>query len=181
MKGHIFNLLEQFIVETAGVEVYDEIHESCNFSGNGVFARPGNYPDADLRELVNKTVAQLGMTTEQAHLAFGEWIFPHLAKLVPSELVDVGHPKPFLMTLNEIHEVELKKLWSDAEPPRFHCVDTGPDSMTFTYDSPRQMFDLVDGVLESVAAYYSVPIRWEKKFHEGDAGHRICQFDLIFG
>ena len=180
MKGHIFNLLERFIVETAGAGACEKILDSCEFEGNGVFVRPGNYPDSDLVELVNETVDQLGLTVEQAHLAFGEWIFPHLAKLVPSEMVDVGHPKKFLMTLNEIHEVELKKLWPDAEPPKFYCEDMGPDSMTFTYDSPRQMFDLVDGVLKSVAKYYSVPIRWEKKFREGDAGYRVCQFDLVF-
>ena len=181
MKGHIFNLFEQFIVETAGAEVYDEIYDRCEFQSDGVFVRPGNYPDADLVELVDRAMDHLGLTAQQGHFEFGEWIFPHLTRLVPGDVVDVGHPKSFLMKLDEIHQVELKKLWPDAQPPKFSCEDTGPDSMAFTYDSPRQMFVLIDGVLRSVANYYSIPMRWKKTFRDSEAGHLTCRFDVTFG
>ena len=181
MKGHIFNLFEQFIVEAAGAEAYERIHESCEFQGSGVFVRPGNYPDADLFELVDKALKHLGLTAREGHVAFGKWVFPHLAELAPHEAADVKHPKTLLMKLDDIHHVELKKLWPDARPPQFRCEDTGPNSMSFTYDSPREMFDLVDGVLQGVESYYSVPLRWEKSFRDSEAGHRLCRFDLTFG
>ena len=162
MKGHIFNLLENFIIETAGDAAFEKVYNNCKFEGEGIFIRPGNYPDADLFELVNQTVSHLEITHQQAHRSFGKWMFKHLAKLVPEPMVKVEHPKTFLMQLNQIHEVELKKLWPDAFPPRFECEDTGANTMRFTYDSPRQLFDLVDGVLEGVAEYYSAPMTWSK-------------------
>jgi hypothetical protein len=181
MKGHIFNLLETFVVEATDVATYEEIHASCTFQGDGVFLRPGKYPDADLLELVDKTVAKLGMTTSEAYRAFGRWIFPHLAELVPKEMVAKPHPKDFLMTLDAIHRVELKKLWPDAEPPGFRCLDIDPERMLITYNSPREMFALVEGVLESVADYYGVPIEFSVNYRTASAGHRIADYQLRFG
>lgn len=181
MKGHIFNLLEQFIEETAGPDVMDEIYQACQFSSDGVFVRPGTYPDEDLAEIVTHTVDRLGLTVAQAHQAFGSWIFPHLSALVPEDMVKRDHPKEFLMDLGPIHEVELKKLWPDAVPPEFECEDTGPDTMRIRYDSPRQMFDLLEGVLGSVEEYYGVPITFERNLTDGPDGYSIADYDLTFG
>ncbi len=181
MKGHIFNLLETFIIEATDVATYEEIHAACSFRSDGLFLRPARYPDEDLLELVDKTVARLGMTKPEAYRAFGVWIFPHLVELVPADMVDKPHPKDFLLTLDEIHQVELKKLWPDAEPPSFRCLDTGPNRMRITYDSPRQMFDLVDGVLQSVGTYYDVPTTFTSTRRPSPAGHQIADYDLTFG
>lgn len=180
MKGHIFNLLEEFLIEIAGPEAYEAIYQDAKFESEGVFVTTGNYPDADLISLVNQAIEKLGITTEQAHIAFGKWMFPHLTKLVPSEVVQVEHPKDFLMKLNAIHEVELKKLWPDARPPMFNCEDTGEKSMTFVYDSPRQMFDLVEGVLQGVRDYYKVGMTWQKQKIEGQRDYPVARFDIDF-
>lgn len=180
MKGHIFNLLEEFLIEIAGAEAYEAIYQDANFESEGVFVTTGNYPDADLIALVNQAIAKLGITTAQAHEAFGKWMFPHLTKLVPAEVVEVEHPKQFLMRLNAIHEVELKKLWPDARPPAFNCEDTGDRTMTFVYDSPRQMFDLVEGVLQGVRDYYKVNMTWTQTRVEDEKEYPIARFDIEF-
>ena len=180
MKGHIFHLLEQFIEETAGAEALDEILQACQFSGDGVFVRPGNYPDEDLAEIVDHAVARLGITVADAHRAFGQWMFPHLADLVPPEVTKRDHPKEFLMDLHRVHEVELKKLWPDARPPHFHCEDTGPGTMRIHYDSPRQMFDLMEGVLASIETHYGVGLTFERSLVDGPDGHTLAVYDLTF-
>ncbi len=180
MKGHIFNLLEEFIVEIAGAEAYESIYDACNFQGDGIFIRPGNYLDDDLNELVARTVDHLGLSVKQAHVSFGKWIFPKLCRLVPVELVNVGHPKTFLLTLAEIHEIELKKIWPDALPPGFFCEDTGSDTMRITYDSPRKMYDLVEGALQSVCDYFDVSSDWERTLLDGENGYHVAQFDMTF-
>lgn len=180
MKGHIFHLLEQFIEETAGPEVMEEVYAACNLSGDGVFIRPGNYPDEDLAEIVDQAVARLGITVAEAHQAFGQWIFPHLADLVPPEVTKRDHPKHFLMELHRVHEVELKKLWPDATPPAFSCQDTGDGTMRIHYDSPRQMFDLFEGVLGSVQQYYGVTIEFERTLLDGPDGYTVADYDLTF-
>jgi hypothetical protein len=59
MKGIIFNMLEQFIIETADIDTYEEILDECQFSTAEPFIGPGTYPDADLMQIVGKTVEKL--------------------------------------------------------------------------------------------------------------------------
>ncbi|WP_366525043.1 heme NO-binding domain-containing protein [uncultured Shewanella sp.] len=127
------------------------------------FIRSGTYPDEDLIELVNQTCKKLNLSPKDAHFSFGKWIFPHLTKIAPPEVTTFKHPKKLFLRLDHIHRVELKKIWPDAEPPRFQCIDTGPNSVTMTYDSIREMADLVEGVIESVAMNYQTAIQFEKK------------------
>lgn len=179
MKGHIFNLLEKFIIEVSDEMIYEEILDSCNFITQEPFVRPGTYPDEDLNELVEKTVERLGLTPKDAHFAFGKWVFPHLVKIAPPEALNHDNPKDLLLALDHIHTVELKKVIPDAQPPRFYCTDTGPDSLDMIYSSARGMFDLVDGVLASVEEYYSTKIEYIKEFdHSGD--FTTCTYKLTF-
>ena len=179
MKGHIFYLLEKFIIENTSDDVYEEILQSCNFITEEPFVRPGTYPDEDLHELVDKTVQKMGITKEEAHFAFGKWIFPHLIKIAPAEVMDFKGPKELLLSIDYIHMIELKKVMPDATPPRFYCLDTGPDTLELIYSSPREMFDLVDGVLASLEDFYSTKINYRKVIEKADT-HRTCKYLLTF-
>lgn len=179
MKGHIFNLLEQFIVEVSSEETYEEILESCEFITQEPFVRPGSYPDEDLAEIVNKTVEKLGISLKDAHYGFGKWIFPHLMKMAPPEVLNYQTPKEILLALDYIHMVEVKKVIPDAEPPRFYCTDTGPNTLDMVYSSPRGMFDIVDGVLASLEEYYSAKIEYSKEMDDSGP-FTICKYKLTF-
>lgn len=179
MKGHIFNLLEKFIVETAGELAYEQIYDRCEFKSNGIFIRSGNYPDADLYTIVGQTCEQLEMPIDEAMFAFGHWIFPSLLSIAPGETARYKHPKTLLMNLDDIHQIELKKIWPDAEPPSFQTEDTGSDTMTMTYDSPRELYPLVDGVLTSLSEYYGVKIDFQKTFNK-KGSYQTCTYRLTF-
>jgi hypothetical protein len=179
MKGHIFNLLEKFIIEITDANVYESIIAECRLITKGPFIRPGKYPDEDLAEIVDKTVQYLGITVNEAHYAFGKWIFPHLLLISAPEVRELRNPKALFLQLDYIHRIELKKLWPDAEPPTFQCEDTGPAQLRMIYDSRREMFDLVDGVIASVADYYKYDISFTKSYID-QQNYRICQYDLVF-
>ena len=179
MKGHIFNLLEKFIVELTDEDTYEKILDSCNFESDDIFIRAGNYPDEDLAEIVQHTTERLGITIPEAHRAFGKWIFPHLVEIAPEEVSKFKHPKPLLLRLDHIHRIKLKKVWPDAKPPEFKCDDLGKGKLLMRYDSPRQMFDLVDGVLASLEDYYSVKISAEKQFID-NGDYKMCDFTIHF-
>lgn len=179
MKGHIFNLLEQFIIEQAGDEAFEDILDACQFITTEPFIRSGTYPDEDLIELVNQTCKQLNLSPKDAHFGFGKWIFPHLTKIAPPEITTFKHPKELFLQLDHIHRVELKKIWPDAEPPRFQCIDTGANTVTMMYDSKREMTDLVEGVIESVSTNYQTPIKFEKKVHKKES-HNVYEYFITF-
>lgn len=161
MKGHIFNLLEDFIISLVGEEQLFEILDKCSFDTSTAFVRTENYPDEQLLEIVNHTVTLLGIDIETAQFEFGKWLYPKLIALVPSELTNHPHPAFVLQHLDDIHKVELTKLYPDATPPTFQYTRCNELQAELIYHSPRRMFCLVEGVLAGMALHYNVAITCE--------------------
>jgi hypothetical protein len=179
MKGVIFNLLEEFIIEVADEDTYEDILDEVKLATEEPFVGPGTYPDEDLMAIVTKAVEKLGIPVPDAVRAFGKWIFPKLVGMIPPEFTDFQHPKDFLKTVDHIIHVEVRKLYEHAAPPRFYYEDPAPDRLIMKYQSPRKLYDLMDGLLEGVAEFYKTPIDYVRTETEHD-GQEVCEYQLTF-
>jgi len=179
MKGVIFNLLESFISEGWGADVYEEIFSACPLHTKEPFVGPGTYPDADLLAIVAKTCERLGVSPADALHAFGKFCFPKLAARVPQLLAGHTHPKTFLKSIDNVIHVEVKKLFKDAVTPRITYVDPGPGKIVLRYESRRQVCALMTGLLAGSGDYFSTPLSW----HETQCTHTgadACEFLVEF-
>ncbi len=95
-------------------------------------------------------------------------------------MTNFDHPKQFLQTVHDIIHVEVRKLYSDAEPPRFTYKDPAPDRLIMIYQSPRKMYDLMDGLIEGVAEYYDCPIDFKREIKQ-EQGEELAEYELTFG
>ena len=179
MKGIIFNLLEDFIVEKAGEDGFEEILAAAGLRTTEPFVGPGSYPDEDLTALVAKAVERLGVPTDEALRAFGRFCIPPLARRFPGFVAPHTHPKAFLLTVDAFHTTEVNKLFEGARSPRFIYESPAPDRLVMRYQSDRRLCALVEGLLDGVATHYGVPIAREQTscMLHGDAA---CVFDLSF-
>ncbi|MBC8400785.1 MAG: heme NO-binding domain-containing protein [Candidatus Marinimicrobia bacterium] len=179
MKGIIFNLLEDFIIESLGEEQYEDILGECELQTDEPFVGPGTYPDEDLLAIVNKAVEALGITLPEALRAFGKFCIPKLTSKFPDFMTPHKHPKSFLKTIDTIHHVEVKKLMADAEVPHFSFEEPADDRLILRYHSKRKFCHLMEGLIEGVADYYGSPIQQKQSrcMLEGDD---FCEFDLKF-
>ncbi|MFT5377687.1 MAG: hypothetical protein ACI906_004527 [Candidatus Latescibacterota bacterium] len=180
MKGVIFNMLEEFVIEVADEQTFENILEECNFVTEGPFVGPGTYPDADFMEMANKAIATLGLPTNVALRAFGKWSFVKLAEKVPPSFVDFEHPKVFLLTIESTIHAEVRKLYINANPPRFEFEDLGPNELIIYYISDRHLPDLMDGLIEGVSDHFKTEIKVSREEFQRD-GHSVWKFYLTFG
>lgn len=180
MKGHIFNLLEEFIEEVAGIDKLEIIYERCSFDTQVGFTACENYPDEMLLEMVDHTTQVLDISIADAQFAYGKWLFPRLIALLPEQYSKFDHPSPLLALLDNIHKIELKKLYPDATPPAFDYFEVDSTHSTLTYHSTRQMYDLVSGVLQGVAEFYGVPITAKPEMVKGSPAN-TCVYHLHYG
>jgi len=180
MKGIIFNLFEDFVINSLGVDAWEEILASAGLKTTEPFVGPGSYPDEDLLALVATTVKQMGVSNEEALRAFGRFCIPPLARRFPGFMTPHTHPKDFLLTVDAFHSTEVNKLFDGARCPRFHYETPAPDRLVMRYESERRMCALVEGLLDGVAIHYGVPIRHVQTscMQHGDPA---CVFDLTFG
>ncbi len=179
MKGLVFNLLEDFIVEGWGEEAYEQIFAECPLKTKGPFVGPGTYPDSDLVAIAQVGAAKLGVSLDDALVAFGKFSFPRLAAKVPKLMRHQRDAKRFLMSIDSVIHVEVRKLFPEAITPRFTCVDTGEDELQIRYESKRGLCRFMEGLLQGVAEHFETDIAFEQTacMHRG-AAH--CQFALRF-
>lgn len=179
MKGIIFNLLEQFITENFGEEKYAQIIKQCNLKTTEPFVGPGTYPDEDMIEIVVNTSKELNITVPDALKGYGKFAFFKLAEKFPFFVKPYQHPKAFLMSVEDIIHVEVRKFYKDAYTPQFIYTDTSPDTLTITYHSERKLYHLMEGLLDGVGEFYKVPIQQTHKIYQKN-GKELCDFELTF-
>jgi len=181
MKGEIFNILEDFVVENWGEEVFEEIYDNIhnNLITKEPFVGPGTYPDSDFMSMVNATVEKLGVPLDQAMHAFGKYCFPRLGAKMPGYVEGFDHPKDFLKTVGDVIHVEVKKVFKDANPPDFKYRDPAPDKLVMIYQSKRKFYDFLEGLLAGTADHFNTEISVKREIVATEPDE-ICEFELTF-
>lgn len=182
MKGEIFNLLEDFVIENMGVETYEEIHRECapSLHTKEPFVGPGTYPDSDFQEIFAALLRRTSLVAASASRAFGRFCFPRLLARLPGYAERCGDPKTFLRSVHDVVHVEVRKVYRDAEPPQFTYRDSGFNRLIMVYKSKRRLYDFFEGLIDGVSDYYRVPIKVTRKIIITGDGE-VCEFELVFG
>ncbi|TPV93215.1 MAG: hypothetical protein B7733_21870 [Myxococcales bacterium FL481] len=154
MKGVMFNILEEFVVENWGIQAYEDILTKCPIHARGPFVGPGTYPDADLLAIAGAAAKHLGVELADAMRALGEFAFPLLAQKVPDLVFPCRDSLEFLARLDDVVHVEVKKLMPHAVTPSFQFSATGPDQADLVYRSQRRLCPLVEGLLAGVGKLF---------------------------
>jgi hypothetical protein len=178
MKGIVFNLLEEAVVDAHGEDVWESILEAAGVEG--AYTSLGNYPDAEALRLVAALCEQVGSTPAEALRGFGRVALPGLVERFP-EVVDAhDSAKAFLLTIDDTVHPDVVKLYPDARPPRFFFEDPGPGVLVMHYESERRLCAMAEGMIESAAAHFDETAHIDQTSCtlRGDAR---CTFVVTFG
>lgn len=176
MKGVIFNTFEDFISDTFGAEVYEDILDATELETAEPIIGPGTYPASDLMALVSTAIAQLDISLETALVEFGKYSFPKLAQSVPQLMAQLTDAESFFVGLERVIHTEVRKLDAEANPARFTTTDTD-DGLLLHYTSSLGLFSLVDGFVDGVAAWYDEPIEHTMLSSEGTDATFLLKFE----
>ena len=152
MKGIVFNLLEEVVIQEFGPDVWDDLLDEAQVGG--AYTSLGNYPDTDMNALVAAAAAKLGKPPEDVLRWFGQQAMPLLAKRYPSLFVQHTNSRSFVLSVNSIIHPEVRKLYPGADCPFFHFTDTADDGLTIGYESSRDLLALAQGFIEGAAQVY---------------------------
>lgn len=182
MKGEIFSLFEQFVVQNWGFEAFETIYDKVHgaLATKEPFVGPGTYPDRDFFVILRAATEEVGVPIEEAVFQFGRFCFPRLAAKLPHHTASFFHPKPFLMSIHDIIHTEVRKVYEGAAPPTFEFVDLGPSALLLRYRSKRKMYSFVEGLIQGAAEYFEVSITCNDR-RETNATEGECEFVVTFG
>lgn len=180
MKGIIFNQLENMVTETLGLEAWDALLVQTELmTPNAIFVGPNTYPDEDLFALVATASRTTGTPAADLIRTFGRYLFPKLVASYPMFVRKDMNAKAFMMSVDRVIHVEVRKLDAKAGLPEIAYEEPGPDQLTVLYRSPRGLCALAEGLIEGVGAHFGEVIEMTQPEckHRGDAQCRIeCTF-----
>lgn len=181
MKGLIFNLLEEFLVARCGEAEYGRILEGCKLDTADplLMVAPGSYADQDFLVIAGEAAKRLKISPDQLMQDFGRAAISGLVTRYPQFFAQCSHPRDFLVSLNYIHCVEVRKLYHEASPPRFQSEDISGGGLRISYISSRCLCPLLAGLLEGVAEYYQTFMRQRHTACMRE-GQPACLFEIDF-
>lgn len=168
VKGVIFNVLEEMVIEQCGMEKWNEILNTLQLEG--IYTSGESYPDEELFALVNEISSETGIAVEDLIGAFGEYLFTQLAKRYPVFIEQNSDLRSFLKSVDSVIHMEVRKLFKDPSLPHFEYEDHPNGSLLMRYHSPRKLCILAEGLIRGAAKMYETPISLDHSVccHKGD-------------
>lgn len=152
MKGLVFTTFFEHVKERYGEDVIDDIIEASALSNQGAYTSAGTYPFTEMVALVSALVTASGTKMPAILEDFGNTCFRKWVKYVPEyfedkTLFDV------MAGIDSFHELEVRKLYPNAELPSFKVECREPDKLVLGYFSCKPLADLAVGVIKGAASH----------------------------
>lgn len=153
MKGIVFNYLGEMVEEQFGLEAWDGLLQKTGLSGH--FVASETYPDEDLMALVAAAHEATGIDSKELVRSFGRFMLPNFKSQNPQFFEGHQDLKSFLLTVDRVIHVEVRKLHPGAILPKFEYVDESDSELTMYYSSPRKLCHLAEGLIDASAEHFN--------------------------
>jgi len=178
MKGIIFNLLEEVVVQHHGADAWDDLLEAAGV--DGAFTSLGNYPDEMIGALVGAAARRFQVSPTEITRWFGREALPALAARYPMFFANHTSARSFLLSLNSIIHPEVRKVYPGAEAPDFDFSGSTRDRLIMKYRSRRRLCALAWGLIEGSAARFGERVTVEHRTCML-SGAESCVFEIELG
>lgn len=158
MQGIIFNALEEFVLENAGMETWNKVIENSKVASEGVYTSGVSYDDAEIVSLATALCEQLGVPLEDGLRMFGAFLFGFLLNKGPIELSNYKNAQSLLKDLEEVVHQDVKRIHPDAYTPFFQYFPQSESKGELIYYSKRKLCVVAEGLLQGAAQHYGQTI-----------------------
>lgn len=110
--------------------------------------------------------------------SFGKHLFCRFSKRYPEIFEEVSGPFELLRNIDNYIHVEVRKLYPDAELPRFYHLQTSAKELIMYYLSSRHFEELAVGLFKGCLAHFKV----EGEVHKSETeyqGQQAIEITII--
>lgn len=175
MKGVVFDILRDMVESQYGLEGWQSILDATG--SDGIYISTKTYADAELMGLVAAACNITGISVNDLVFAFGEYMVPSFYQRYPVFFNNVPNFIKFLVSVDQIIHVEVRKLYPEAGLPTFDYCDEHENSLTMIYKSPRKLCRLAEGLISGSAKHFhqTYKMTHDPCMHDG-SDH--CKFNI---
>lgn len=162
MKGFIFTGFLEMVEEKYGFVVVDNVLKNSQLSTGGVYTAVGTYPFDELVGLVVSLSKEVNTPPNLLLKAFSHYFFEIIkVKYTPFFEKAVDTFEMFEKLDSYIHP-EVKKLYPQADLPKFDATRVTQNTLELIYSSDKMMADFAEGLMEKCAEYFQEDITIER-------------------
>jgi hypothetical protein len=171
MKGIVFTEFLEFVGASQGEDFVDDMVAEAGLA-DAAYTSVGTYDFNELSRLLGAYCALTGESSALALNGLGRHLCGVFQKKFPEVFTGCGGLLDFLRSVDGHIHVEVRKLYPDAELPRFEEISGDPNRLVLDYISCRPLADLAIGLIEGASEYYREKVAIVVRPVEADAGAR---------
>ena len=154
MKGIVFTEFLEMVEEKFSPDLADRVVEEAELASGGVYTSVGTYDHEEMLKLVSCLSKETKISSPDLMRVFGEHLFNRFAILYPSYFKNMNSSFEFLQKIDGYIHVEVRKLYPEAELPKFKYDATRPGCLRLTYESTRPFAPLAEGLIRGCVAHF---------------------------
>jgi len=154
MKGIVFTEFLDMVEGAHGYEMVDELITKNDLPSGGIYTSIGTYDHREMVTLVTSLSQKTDTPVPSLLKSFGHYIFNTFEKGYPQFFDAATNAFDFLESIEQYIHVEVRKLYPDAELPRFETKRLSEDTLEMIYHSDRSMGDFALGLIEKTFERY---------------------------
>lgn len=153
MKGIVFKELLGMAEEVAGEEVVEQVIEESDLPSGGAYTSVGTYDHTEVLSIVSGLSGKLKLPINSLVVSFGEHLVKVFLKRYP-RFFDHEEVFSFLESIDSYIHVEVRKLYPDAELPKFTTSRDGDGVLVMKYESRRPFAKLAEGLIRGSIRHF---------------------------
>ncbi|MCG8469264.1 MAG: heme NO-binding domain-containing protein [Gemmatimonadetes bacterium] len=173
MKGIVFTEFIEMVEDVFGPDTADEIIDGCDLPNGGAYTAVGTYDSRELLALVTALGKATSTSVPDLVQAYGKHLLTRFVVSYPDFFEGVESTFDFLESVETHIHVEARKLYPDAEPPRFTCERDGDHTLSMVYESTRPFADLAEGLMLGCFEHFDEDVTIEREDLRVDEGSRV--------
>ena len=168
MKGLIFREFLEMVEEKFDYTMVDHIINDTKDPIDGAYSSVNSYDHTQLVNLVVALHKRTGIALSDLLKTYGEFLFSSIASNYPYLLEGITDPFDMLLNIEILIHTEVKKIYPEANPPRFIGTRLNDISIELIYNSHRSMGDVAEGLIHGCGAHFGEKFKVEQLSSEND-------------
>lgn len=171
MQGSIYTAFSDMIIEKMGMVQWNELIEETEPASKGIYTSAERYQDSELINMVIALSVKTGISSETLIEQFGQYLFKKLYTTCPVEVSSINNLKSFLLAIDELIHVEVKRIHPKAYLPTFEYDQPDEQTLIMYYHSKRKLCHASVGLIYGAADQFNetIEIDHPECMHHGAA------------
>jgi hypothetical protein len=158
MKGIVFTEFLEMVEQKFSADMVDDILDGCELASGGIYTAVGTYDHGEIVQMVLKLAELSQIEVPVLINTFGQHLFGRFYQLYPLFFDGITNAIDFISRIEDVIHREVRKLYPDAELPRFETERQTADELVVIYRSPRHFGDLAEGLMQACISHFGQPI-----------------------